>query len=183
MNILRLTKLTTVILSFAILPACDKPANTGTAAKEAGSAVAADPKVAFQTACDATADQINKATAEMKAGKMKEGLAAMKTISEGLSSLPVAGLPDDLQAAFKDFSGKTGDILAIMTELPEGMPLDNEKMAQWVQTAGPEALAKLQAMGPKMQALQPQVDAAKTKLETAAKAAGIDLTKFLKAGD
>jgi len=44
-------------------------------------------------------------------------------------------------------------------------------------------MQKLMAMGPKMEALKPKHDEAKAALETAAKAAGIDLTVFLKAGD
>ena len=174
----------TVAACGVLFTACDKkPSAEAGKASGGAPAVAADPKAAFKSACDAIASKVTAATADLKSGKTKEGLAAMTAIASSLGTVPVEGLPADLKTAFQSFTKSVEEMIGVMKDIPEGLPSDPSKMEEYMKTAGPEVMQKLMAMGPKMEALKPKHDEAKAALETAAKAAGIDLTVFLKAGD
>ncbi|MES2705187.1 MAG: hypothetical protein V4726_01160 [Verrucomicrobiota bacterium] len=169
--------------------ACDKKSSEtavsapATAGEPAAAAVpAVDPKVAFQEGLDALGGEIETATTEAKtAGNPMLLMQKLPEIVAKAKTVPTAGLPEEVTAAYGKFLKATDTMMEIMATIPKDLPTKPDEMATYMQ-AHPEVMKSFAEAQPKLQAADAEVEAAKTELQAAAEKNGINVTKFLNAG-
>ncbi len=169
----------------AVSVSCDKPAaNTPAAGLPATAppAPVVDPKAAFTDSLNALADEVNGLEAKYKNGNPMEILKELPGVLAKLQLVSTDGLPEDVAAAFKKLQANSSRMGEVIDTFPKDLPSDPAKMGEYMQ-ANPEAMNAMMAAGPKMEALKAEGEIAKKELEEAAAKNGMDLTKFIKAGE
>lgn len=157
--------------------ACDK--------KEAGAPTApavpaVDPKVAFTNALDAIADDM--IALDAKTRDNPEARKELSSILAKVQAVSTDGIPAAVATAFGKVQDNVKAMAEILPQIPTDIPQDPARLAEYAQ-ANPEKMKALMEMVPKMEPLKTEGDAARKELEEAAKANGMDLTKFIKAGE
>lgn len=177
------------------LASCDKPTTSTSGSSTSSSstastaptastvATAADPKAAFATALNALGGEID--TIQKKAKASADPLSMIKEMEPVLakvSALPTTGLPEDLTAGFNRFMKSTNEMVTVFKSIPADLPKDPAQIPAYMQ-ANPEAMKAMQEVGTKMAAAQTEAEAAKVEFKAAATKNGIDISKFLEAGE
>jgi hypothetical protein len=181
-------KFPAILLAAAVSAAavsCDKPAANSPAAGTPATAPPApvvDPKAAFTDSLNALADEVNGLEAKYKNSNPMEILKELPGVLAKLQLVSTEGLPEDVAAAFKKLQANSSRMGEIIATFPKDLPSDPAKMGEYMQ-ANPEAMNAMMAAGPKMETLKADGDIAKKELEEAAAKNGMDLTKFIKAGE
>jgi len=187
----QLMKLPSFTLAAALalaVTACDKkPAvsssaeSSAPATASAPAAPAVDPKVAFTTALDQLADEVDTITKEGKAGNPMDIMKKIPAVMAKLESVPTAGLPAEVVTAFgkvvKDAKAKT-DILA---KFPADLPSDPAAIPAYMQ-ANPDAMKAMMEAQSQMGAMEVESKAVEAEFKAAAEKNGMDVTKFINAG-
>lgn len=177
------------------LSACDKkaadavhkPADGGTPVSTesvpARTVPKVDPKVAFQDGLNALAVEIAAITKEAKdSGNPLMMLQKLPPILEKAKAVPTTGLSEELSTAYDGFLKSNDAVLEVLKVIPSDLPTKQEEMAAYMQ-AHPEAAKAFMDMQPKLQEASQKADEAKNNLKAAAEKEGIDINKFLTAGD
>lgn len=157
------------------------PAPVAAPVAEVPPAPAVDPKEAFSKTLGTLADEVNALEAELKQSNPMEMMKKLPALMKKLEGVSIAGLPEDLAAAFtlvQKNSSATADVIALF---PADLPSDPSKMEEYMK-ANPDALKTMMEIQTRMGPLKEQSDAASKELEAAAAKHGLDLTKFIKAG-
>jgi hypothetical protein len=172
----------------AVTAASPAPSTTTPAAADAPApavavpAPAADPKVAFTTALNAMADEVYALEKKYKDTNPMELMKQLPGLLKKLETVPTAGLPEDLAAAYtrvQKNASATGDMIAA---IPADLPDDPDKIQAYLQ-ANPGVMKVMMEMDAKMAPLKEEGEVAKKELEAAAAKHGLDLSRFIKAGE
>jgi hypothetical protein len=140
-----------------------------------------DPKATFETALNKLAEDV--AAVEKEAGgNPLEMMKQLPVILTKLQAVPTAGLPEDLVTAFGRLQKNALDTAEVMKAIPADMPSEPAEIEAYVKEH-PEVMAALGGIQGKMQPIQKDGEAAREELKAAAAKHGVNVSKFLKAGE
>lgn len=162
-------------------PAAAAPALVPPAAPPAP-APAADPKAVFTAALNAVADEVNALEKKHKDTNPMELMKQLPGLLKKLESVSTAGLPEDLAAAFTRVQKNASATADLIASVPAELPADPDKIPDWLQ-AHPEVMKIMLEMDAKMTPIKAEGEVAKKALEAAAAKHGLDLSRFIKAGE
>lgn len=140
-----------------------------------------DAKASFEAALNSLADDVAAVEKESGGNPLKM-MKQLPVILTKLQAVPVAGLPEDIVSAFARLQKNAMDTAEVMKVIPADMPSDPAEIEVYVKDH-PEVMVALSGIQGRMQPIQEEGEAAREDLKAAAAKHGVNVSKFLKAGD
>jgi hypothetical protein len=170
--------------SASTTPAAAEPAPAAAAAPapaaaEPAPAPAGDSKAAFIAELDKIADEVT--AIQKEGGNPMDLMKKLPAILGKLEAIPTTGLPEDVATAFGKVVKDSKEKIGILSQFPSDLPSDPAAIPAYMQ-AHPEVAKTMMELQGKMAGMAAESQAVEAEFKAAAEKNGMDVSKFLKAG-
>lgn len=171
----------------AAAPAAASSSSSSTATPAAESAApavpaapAVDPKAAFTENLNKLADEMN--ALKQQGGSPSDMLKKLPELQTKLEAVPTTGLPADVVTSFEKAVKDSKAMMEILAKFPSDLPSDPAAIPAYMQ-ANPDAAKTMMEVQTQLQTKAVESKAVQEEFKAAAEKHGIDVTKFVQAGE